>query len=608
MSGAINDTAANIGLASLILQASGTPSIINLVPEVIRGLAFISDVLDFEDDLLSIRNTVMRAHERLATWTVISGWADGQLAPSLQIRRRYIEMTLVEIADHYTKIQKALDSYGGNDASSVSTASVIPDPTQALEREREKQREEKRGLARRNSLMSYKRYLFAGKDREVLESLVEDLSMRINYLVGLLPRRLLTAQEELLQREKLIKLLDLNSSDTASLVKFRNDALVSGDDDLAQTAMQIIRTGLAQTERAVGDYEKNSQAQSGRAYIPFNDMLLPKDSLRDCRPIEHGRELGLLMVDGKSCQVLVENRQFKMNSDGEAEDPRRVIDLQLAVDSFCFLLAAPDEERPKDLRTLRCLGHLIDSRNSFRLVFALPDEAQGMQTLYDYMQLKKFRKFRPSLEDRYRLALIMAKCLSRIHTVGWLHKEFRSSNILFVQCGSSDNTQEPEPSIDNPYVCGFDHARPAQNVDLSHEYNMRDNNEWDLYRHPNCAGGKTLRGSYKRSYDIYSLGVVLTEIGHWAIVNDPAFNRWAPRNGMDRTQFNEALMIQDNSETHYKSPLNALAFRMGAAYRKAVHNCFNLNFDGTDGLVVFRREVIAPLTRAVDAFQEVNSW
>ena len=65
-------------------------------------------------------------------------------------------------------------------------------------------------------------------------------------------------------------------------------------------------------------------------------------------------------------------------------------------------------------------------------------------------------------------------------------------------------------------------------------------------------------------------------------------------------------MIEDDADTNYKSPVNALAFRMGKAYRNAVRNCFDLDFEGSDGLVIFRRDVIVPLIRAVEVFQELN--
>ena len=38
--------------------------------------------------------------------------------------------------------------------------------------------------------------------------------------------------------------MDVSSSDTAALVKFRDNALFLGDDDDAHTATQIIRTGI----------------------------------------------------------------------------------------------------------------------------------------------------------------------------------------------------------------------------------------------------------------------------------------------------------------------------------------------------------------------------
>ena len=75
---------------------------------------------------------------------------------------------------------------------------------------------------------------------------------------------------------------------------------------------------------------------------------------------------------------------------------------------------------------------------------------------------------------------------------------------------------------------------------------------------------------------------------------------------MDQKRFHESIMIPENSEKSYKSPVSTLAFRMGGFYRQAVINCFNLNFEGDEGIATFQREVVGLLARGIGAFQELS--
>lgn len=94
----------------------------------------------------------------------------------------------------------------------------------------------------------------------------------------------------------------------------------------------------------------------------------------------------------------------------------------------------------------------------------------------------------------------------------WLHKSLRSDNVIFFR--------DVKGRIDysKPYISGFDFSRPARK-DEPTEIASQDDIMHNLYRYPSIQSSQVAhRPGFKKSFDIYSLGVVLQEIGHWAPV------------------------------------------------------------------------------------------
>ncbi|KAA8615837.1 hypothetical protein PtrSN002B_007860 [Pyrenophora tritici-repentis] len=175
----------------------------------------------------------------------------------------------------------------------------------------------------------------------------------------------------------------------------------------------------------------------------------------------------------------------------------------------------------KNNRTVRfrapfCRGYFIDTDESrFGLVFEKPasisptTEPTSLHTL-----LTKPDVDVPSLTSRITLMRLLAETVERLHAVDWLHKGLRSANILLFP----HNNPTGEMNYTDPFISGFDYSRPATNDELSET--PSDDLAGDLYRHPSVqsrhnredAGG---RESYKKSFDLYSLGIVLLEIAYW---------------------------------------------------------------------------------------------
>ncbi|KAF2795262.1 hypothetical protein K505DRAFT_302402 [Melanomma pulvis-pyrius CBS 109.77] len=192
------------------------------------------------------------------------------------------------------------------------------------------------------------------------------------------------------------------------------------------------------------------------------------------------------------------------------------------------LAALLKENNPTDqFRAPHCLGYFRDidpvtgdDHCRFGLVFEKPNEAHpSTRPVSLHALLTSEDVDMPSLTDRITLMRMLAETLERLHAVNWLHKGLRSSNILFFS-----DSGALDISYNAPYISGFDYSRPAMNDDMTEK--PPENAASDIYRHPRVQGSgnrdsgpnglSNATGSgYKKSYDLYSLGVMLLEIAYW---------------------------------------------------------------------------------------------
>ncbi len=70
-----------------------------------------------------------------------------------------------------------------------------------------------------------------------------------------------------------------------------------------------------------------------------------------------------------------------------------------------------------------------------------------------------------------------------------------------------------------PYLTGFEYARPARIGEATKATPVSP--AWEIYRHPNIQGADAeTRQYYRKTFDIYSLGVVLLEIALWKSIDE----------------------------------------------------------------------------------------
>ena len=228
--------------------------------------------------------------------------------------------------------------------------------------------------------------------------------------------------------------------------------------------------------------------------------------------------------------------------------------------------------RPLNLSILHCVGYLDRNANVTGYAFRLPPEAETSQvprTLHQLLANVRKADDIPDLGERFQLAKALVSTLFEIHNMGWLHKNVQPKNILFwPRKGMND-----EFDISKPYLMGFDIARPNLPGEFSEKPPARP--EDDLYRHPNYKGPKPR--SFRPSFDMYSLGVVLYEIGVWRRVS--VASQTTPR------ESGRPPIPTYNSDPQYIDTLvrsgsvSEMKRFTGARYRDAVMACLKRDFD-----------------------------
>lgn len=226
--------------------------------------------------------------------------------------------------------------------------------------------------------------------------------------------------------------------------------------------------------------------------------------------------------------------------------------------------------RPNQYRILDCKGfvrHRINSEEHFGFVFALPARIAlrpqlRVSSLQELLRGDRDKSAVPyfTLEQRFRLAAQLANSVAYLHFAGWLHRNLASENVI---CFHAEN----ELNIDELFLSGFAFSRPDNPREVS-EFDV--NTTSNLYRHAQYQM-PVPKHKFQRSYDIYSLGIILIEIGLWRRIS----TFW--RQEVDAVAFQEHII---------KVVVPWLGFCMGERYREAVLACLDvvrLNVQGDEG-------------------------
>jgi serine/threonine protein kinase len=208
------------------------------------------------------------------------------------------------------------------------------------------------------------------------------------------------------------------------------------------------------------------------------------------------------------------------------------------VNGLCKLL---ETSKPGDLRVLRSKGYiedvvahrygiLFDISTAIGLVDSIASVTEKIITLNQLMPpldqnepvsdtLRWTIGFRPTLSERFDLARRLARSFLELHKARWLHKGFNSSKVFFIAGHGATSID-----LRDPHIGGFDYSRPTGINNESLPLCLVPGAE--IYMHPEIRSNLLQTGKYVKyrpSHDLYSLGVVLLEIGTWSRIK--AFNK-----------------------------------------------------------------------------------
>jgi len=196
------------------------------------------------------------------------------------------------------------------------------------------------------------------------------------------------------------------------------------------------------------------------------------------------------------------------------------------------------------LKEKDCNGRAL---NRYAFLFRLPEGSSG-EPISLSAAITTHPSHRPTLGQRFQIAKTLATSVFQLHSVGWLHKSIRSENILFFG--------PPDQMYSQQYLVGFEFSRDENDTSTTEQDDVLERN---IYRHPDRQGPPDTRFSVL--HDIYSLGVVLLEIGLWRpVIGFEAFE------GMDPDA------IKDRLREHSRA---RLPHYMGGKYTRAVLECLD---------------------------------
>jgi hypothetical protein len=188
----------------------------------------------------------------------------------------------------------------------------------------------------------------------------------------------------------------------------------------------------------------------------------------------------------------------------------------------------------------------------------------------------------------------VAQAIGSFHSDDWLHKSIRSHAIKFFFLHADVSSYD----FENPYLTGFGFARPvagstsmlAAATDIDRDINQHPD-RWD-----------PPRASFNPIHDIYSLGVVLLEIGLWQTARQlyDDFVKYdlkghIPPEGVPAKSIKKAL-LGDATER--------LAHRMGSSYQEAVLACL----EGDWGELIGTRDFASKFQERVVGKVDIRSY
>ncbi|KAK0709739.1 prion-inhibition and propagation-domain-containing protein [Lasiosphaeria miniovina] len=272
------------------------------------------------------------------------------------------------------------------------------------------------------------------------------------------------------------------------------------------------------------DVQASLEDEAGITVRKYTEEQLAEDldwnEPPDLRPETLARPHGILNTHGRqgNIPVWIEWKALGDFAPGSAKDQEAA----LRTVALAEMLHLP---KPETLHAPECVGYFDDREVSgaerYGWIFKMPegcDYESRVVSLYDFLLLAEEGddRFKPTLAQRVAMARALCSTLLNLHAVNWLHKGIFSDNIVFhfheeTDVDDEDNADGSSFDPEKPVLSGFEFSRP----DGGQTTHRDADTVWDLYRWPSIQRQPPTERNSRKTYDLYSLGLVLLEIAHW---------------------------------------------------------------------------------------------
>ncbi|KAL7921078.1 prion-inhibition and propagation domain-containing protein [Trichoderma austrokoningii] len=546
-----------LGVASLGLQ---------VYTGCIQGIQLLVTALGYEDDCKHLNLRLRLEQQRLFAWSETSGLLDVNSENQERILNSNVfHLHRQTVLDLLVQVQCLFDEFIAYQGKHSNLTPVRDDGEFLVSPELDAKQasfpiSEKKRLFIKKAMMSLKqksqeglkRFKWVSFDKEGFEQLLAKFTLLNDTMMNILDHSLqIEIRHTVQDTNRGVLLLHHKIADLSHLVLALKDQLEIRN--LPGGAPSRTRLSNIEREANVAELKQLSRLAKFKAY---NETIDPKSD--SPAPAVDDAVAGFLELAKPGEQRLVQLPKYLIELDpstDETEDPRCEAILKTAegkkrvwiewkdydnagntgclskaeiVDRVrklaCLLHHSP---KPEAFRTPHCIGFfdkadpdvpeedvdILDRR--LGLIFERPDSADVHDTLppvslRELLLDTAVRK--PRVTDRIKLAHALSNCLLYLHAVNWLHKGLRSHNILFFK------TRTGHVDYGQAYLSGFDFSRPGGSEEVTEMPGF--DAEHDLYRHPRAQSNQgRLRERSKKSFDIYSLGVILVELAHWKPVD-----------------------------------------------------------------------------------------
>ncbi|PTB43011.1 hypothetical protein M441DRAFT_56044 [Trichoderma asperellum CBS 433.97] len=521
----------------------------------VKAYGYFTTAANLDADSQRMLCKVRIEEMRLTVWGREWGVAEGKFDAHLSERNPQLRVLATQILEQLhgtvTDFRKLQDRYGlvGEEAAAEkngSYESMGDDEKKYKTNGASKRSTSTNERSWRRELGLRTKWVIGDKDK--FTNLLKDLKDFNDGLERLFP----PSQVPSFQRAWTHQLLDRAQRDLAELSLLENASSGIYPQLTKSATLKKLRINL--DSKPQSSFRPTFALKVDRSSLAISQVVVDKGSSSSSNADHQRRCHGHHNVAG---DVLVEWVDY----DREAID-ERVAHVR-RMDDLARMMHSASECHP-DLHSIDCLGYTDDSTNSrYGLVYKAPASSHStLKTLISSPDLKT-----PDLDERIHLARTLAVAVWSLHSLDWLHKSLCSSNVLFFPSAFSTSANSPTasaalvPDISHPYLSGFDASRPELDTALS--VAPKNPSIGDLHRHPG-----SLRGSpHIKSFDIYSFGLVLLEIGLWKVLQAYYKAHYSAERWRDKVVL--AVLVP------------ALGSKVGKRYKEVVEMCLRVDEDMT---------------------------